>query len=159
MAALEPLISICRSPGNPGVECRSGGASNDYQVVFTFPSAVTFTNAAVTAGAGSVSSSSGSGTTTVTVNLTGVTNAQKIMVTLQGASDGTNTGDLSVPMGVLLGDVNGNGSVNSTDISQTKLQSGQAVTNANFREDVNANGSINATDVSSVKLKSGTSLP
>ena len=145
--------------GNPGIECRSGGASNNYQVVFTFPSAVTFTNAAVTAGAGSVSSSSGSGTTTVTVNLTGVTNAQRIMVTLQGASDGTNTGDLSVPMGVLLGDVNGNGSVNSTDISQTKLQSGQAVTNANFREDVNANGSINATDVSSVKLKSGTALP
>ena len=145
--------------GNPGIECRSGGASNNYQVVFTFPSAVTFTNAAVTAGAGSVSSSSGSGTTTVTVNLTGVTNAQRIMVTLQGASDGTNTADLSVPMGVLLGDVNGNGSVNSTDISQTKLQSGQPVTNANFREDVNANGSINATDVSSVKLKSGTSLP
>ena len=62
-------------------------------------------------------------------------------------------------MGVLLGDVNGNGSVNSTDVSQTKLQSGQAVTNANFREDVNVNGSINATDVSSVKLKSGTALP
>ena len=145
--------------GTSGVECRSGGATNDYQVVFTFPSAITFTNAAVSAGAGSVSSSSGSGTATVTVNLTGVTNAQRITLTLQGASDGTNTGDLSVPMGVLLGDVNGNGSVNSTDISQTKLQSGQPVTNTNFREDVNANGSINATDVSSVKLKSGTALP
>jgi uncharacterized delta-60 repeat protein len=145
--------------GNPGIECRSGGPSNNYQVVFTFPSAVTFASAAVTAGAGSVSGSSGSGTTTMTVSLTGVTNAQEIMVTLQGASDGTNTGDLSVPMGVLLGDVNGNASVNSTDISQTKLQSGQPVTAANFREDVNANGSINATDVSSVKLQSGTSLP
>ena len=145
--------------GSPGIECRSGGAGNNYQVVFTFPSAVTFTNAAITTGAGSVSGSSGSGTTAVTVNLTGVTNAQKIMVTLQGASDGSNTGDLSVPLGVLLGDVNGNASVNSTDISQTKLQSGQPATNANFREDVNVSGSINATDVSSVKLKSGTSLP
>ena len=62
-------------------------------------------------------------------------------------------------MGVLLGDTSGNGTVNATDVSQTKLQSGQPVTSANFREDVNANGSINATDVSSVKLKSGTSLP
>ena len=35
--------------GNPGIECRSGGAANDYQAVLTFPSAVTFTNAAITA--------------------------------------------------------------------------------------------------------------
>jgi hypothetical protein len=58
-----------------------------------------------------------------------------------------------------VGDTTGNGSVNSTDISQTKLQSGQATTAANFRTDVNANGAINATDVSTVKLKSGSSLP
>src|SRR5207244_5344925 len=57
--------------GNAGLECRSGGRTNDYQVIFTFASSVTFTNALVTAGAGSVSSSSGSGTTTITVNLTG----------------------------------------------------------------------------------------
>jgi len=38
--------------GNAGIECRSGGATNDYQVVFTFASSVTFTNASVTAGAG-----------------------------------------------------------------------------------------------------------
>ena len=145
--------------GNSGIECRSGGATNDYQVVYTFPSAVTFNNAGITAGAGILSSSSGSGTTTVTVNLTGVTNAQRITVTLQAVSDGTNTGNLDIPMAVLVGDVTGNGSVNSTDVSLTKLQSGQAVTNANFREDVNASGSINATDVSLVKLKTGTALP
>ena len=145
--------------GNPGIECRSGGATNNYQVVFTFANAVTFNSAAVTAGAGSVSGSSGSGTNTVTVNLTGVTNAQSIMVTLQGASDGTSTGDLSVPMGVLQGDTSGNGAVTGTDVSQTKLQSGQAVTASNFREDVVVNGTINGSDVSAVKLKSGTALP
>ena len=32
--------------GNSGIECRSGGATNDYQVIFTFPSAVTFNSAA-----------------------------------------------------------------------------------------------------------------
>ena len=145
--------------GGPGIECRNGGTGNNYQVVFTFPNAVTFAGATVSSGVGSVGSSSGSGTTTATVNLTGVTNAQTIMVTLQGASDGTNTGDVTVSMGVLIGDVTNNGGVTASDVSQTKGQSGQPVTNGNFREDVNASGSINASDISVVKLQSGTSLP
>ena len=111
--------------GNPGIECRSGGASNDYQIVFTFPSSVTFTNASVTAGTGSVSGSSGSGTTTVTVNLTGVTNAQRITVTLLGVSDGTNTGDFSVQMGVLLGDTSGNGTVNASMLARQNQNRGR----------------------------------
>ena len=145
--------------GNSGIECRSGGATNDYQVVFTFPSSVTFNNAGVIAGTGTLSSSSGSGTTTVTVNLTGVTNAQRITVRLLAASDGTNTGNVDIPMAVLVGDTTGNGTVSASDVSQTKLQSGQPVTGTNFRTDVNANGSINAGDVSLVKLKTGTALP
>jgi hypothetical protein len=145
--------------GNSGIECRSGGATNDYQVVFTFPSSVTFTNASVTAGTGSVSSSSGSGTTTVTVNLTGVTNAQRIMVTLFGVNDGMSTGDVGVQMGVLIGDTNGNGTVNASDVSQTKGRIGQTLSATNFRSDVNANGSINAGDVGLVKSKVGTALP
>ena len=72
---------------------------------------------------------------------------------------GNNTPVLQVPIGVLLGDTTGNGTVNATDVSQAKLQSGQAVTGSNFRNDITVNGSINATDVSSVKLKSGTALP
>ena len=47
-----------------GIECRSGGANNDYQVIFNFASSVTFTGASLTTGTGSVSSSSGSGTST-----------------------------------------------------------------------------------------------
>ena len=145
--------------GNPGIECRSGDGTNDYQVVFTFANSVTFSGASVTSGAGSVSSSSGNGTTIVTVNLTGVTNAQRITVTLQGVNDGTSTGDVGVQMGVLIGDTNGNGIVNASDVSQTKGQLGQATTGSNFRTDVNANGTINATDVSQVKARLGTALP
>ena len=78
--------------GNSGIECRSGGATNDYQVVFTFPGSVTFNSAAVTAGAGTVSGTSGSGTTTVTVNLTGVANAQTVTATLLGVNNGMSTG-------------------------------------------------------------------
>ena len=70
--------------GNSGIECRSGGATNDYQVVFTFPAPLLSTIAGDYAGTGTLSSSSGSGTTTVTVNLTGVTNAQRITVRLLG---------------------------------------------------------------------------
>jgi uncharacterized delta-60 repeat protein len=145
--------------GTRGIECRSGGATNDYQLVFTFPSAVTFTNATVTTGAGSVANSGGSGTSTVTVNLTGITNVQTITVTVASVNDGTSRGDVAVQMGVLVGDTSGNGTVNATDVSQTKLQSGQALMNANFRNDINFNGTINASDVSSVKLKTGSALP
>ena len=34
--------------GNAGIECRSGGANSDHQVVFTFPTAVTLSGASVT---------------------------------------------------------------------------------------------------------------
>ena len=145
--------------GNVGVECRSGGASNVYQVILTFAAAVTFNGASITSGTGSVSSAIGSGTTTVTVNLTGVTNAQRITVTLASLSNASGTGDLGIPIGVLLGDTSGNGTVTSSDVSQTKLQSGQPVNAANFRTDINVSNSINATDVSTVKSKTGTALP
>ena len=95
----------------------------------------------------------------VTINLTGVTNIQRLGVTLANVHVGASTGDITIPMGVLAGDTSGNGTVTSTDVSQVKLQSGQVLTNANFRSDVVVSGSINATDVSNVKLKSGTALP
>jgi hypothetical protein len=86
---------------------------------------------------------------------------QKITVTLSGVTDVFSqvVPDTAVSVNMLLGDTSGNKKVNSSDVSQTKLQSGQAVTASNFREDVNANGSINATDVGTVKLRVGTALP
>jgi hypothetical protein len=62
-------------------------------------------------------------------------------------------------MGVLIGDTTGNGSVNASDVSQTKSKSGQTVGSFNFRTDVNVSNSINSSDVSLVKSKSGTALP
>ena len=95
----------------------------------------------------------------VTLNLTGVTNAQTLTLALFDVNDGVKSGDVGVRLGMLIGDTSGNATVNSTDVSQTKLRSGQAAGAANFRSDINASGGINATDVSSVKIKSGTSLP
>ena len=104
--------------GSPGIECRSGGVDNNYQIVLTFAAAANFPSASVTSGTGSVSGISGNGTPTITVNLAGVTNAQTITVTLPLPSDGGP--DVTVQMGVLTGDTNGNGAVNASDIGQTK---------------------------------------
>lgn len=142
--------------GSVGVECRSGGASNDYQIVFTFPSAVTFTSAAVTSGAGNVGRSSGSGTTTATVNLTDVTNAQRITVRLISVN---NLGDVSAPMGILIGDSGGDRLVNSGDATQTRGRSGQTVDATTFRSDFNVDGMINGGDVIIARTRSGAALP
>ncbi len=146
--------------GTPGIECRNGqGAGTDHKIVVTFANPVTVSSASVTTGTGSVSGSPIVAGNVVTVNLTGVTNAQTIIVTLSGVNDGVNMGDVVVPMSVLNGDTSGNGSVTGTDVTQTKSQSGQAANATNFREDVVVNGAINGTDLSAVKLKSGTALP
>ena len=140
----------------PGVECRSTGGN--HVMVVTFGAPVTLTGASVTSVVGSVGSFSQTATE-VTVNLTGVANAQRITVTLANVNDGTTTGDVAIPMGVLAGDINGGGSVNATDIGQVKAQSGLAASATNFRTDVNASGSITATDIGQVKSLSGTSIP
>ena len=150
-----PLVPIS---GAVGIECRIGAVAGAHQEVITFASPVTVSGVAVTSGTGSATFS-GSGTTVITVNLTGVTDVQRLGVTLQNVSDGTNTGDVMVPMGVLSGDTGANGSVSAADVGQTKSQSGQPVGAGNFREDVNSNGSINAADVGLVKSKSGNTLP
>jgi hypothetical protein len=59
----------------------------------------------------------------------------------------------------LIGDVNGNAVVNSSDVSLSKARVGMPVSGSNFREDVNVNGTISSTDVALVKAKLGTALP
>jgi outer membrane protein assembly factor BamB len=146
--------------GSPGVECRTGGATGDYTQVFTFTNNVTSGNASVTGGIGSVSGMPVFSGNTMTVNLTGVANAQTLTVTLSGVTDEFSQvlPDTPVSVNMLIGDTNGNGVVNATDVAQTKAQVGQPVTSSNFRTDVNASGIINATDVAIVKAHSGGSI-
>jgi len=146
--------------GSPGVECRTGGATGDYTLVFTFTNNVTSGNASVTSGIGSVSGMPTFSGNTMTVNLTGVANAQTLTVTLSGVTDEFSQvlPDTPVSVNMLTGDTSGNGVVNATDVAQTKAQVGQPVTSSNFRTDVNASGIINATDVAIVKAHSGGSI-
>ncbi len=147
--------------GEPGVECRSGGANGDHTIVVTFSNNVVSGNAAVTTGAGSVSGSPTFSGNTMTVNVTGIADVEKAVVTLSGVTDSFAQvlSDTTVNMNVLLGDTNGNKSVSSSDVAQTKAQSGVTVDGTNFREDVVANGLINSSDVGIVKSRSGTGLP
>lgn len=138
-----------------GRECRSGGVTGDYTMVLSFANSM---SSCGTSSAGSVSS--GPNPDQCTVELTGVPNAQYLTVTLSDAIDSTGAiGAASATMGVLVGDTNADGSVNSADIGQTKSQSGGVVGIGNFRNDVNFDGSLNSADIGLVKSKSGTALP
>ena len=143
--------------GTPAIECRRGGLNGNYSVVFNFANDVTNCGTPTNAGGSVVS---GPNTNQCTVNLTDVPNGQTINVELDNVADAfSNTGNVSVPMGVLIGDTTGNGIVNSSDIAQTQSQSGQPVTQSNFREDVTVSGAINSSDVALVQSQSGTALP
>jgi hypothetical protein len=149
--------------GAPGIECRTGPTAGNHTAVITFSVPVSVSNVTVTPGAGGTAAIAPTNgftvnNTQVTVNLTNVSNAQTLTINLLGVTGGAGSGDVAIPMSVLLGDVSANGLVNSTDISQTQAQSGQAVTLGNFRTDVNANGLINSTDITTVQSKSGTGL-
>ena len=146
------------------VECRSGGVSGDYQIIFTFSNDLTSVDSAAVA-CGSVSSSAlGPNPNQYTVNLTGQNscNANYNTITLTNVNDSMgNHSDmlLSPQWGLLIGDTNGDGTVNSADVGQIKSQAGNPVTISNFREDVNVDETLNSADVGLVKSKSGTSLP
>ena len=158
--------------GTTGVESRSGGATHDHTMVVTFSGNVAVTGspqAQVTLGTGCVGTAgvcdpngavSISGNV-VTIPLTTIADVQTINVQLNGVMGATDAPavNVTIPMSVLIGDVNGNRAVNSSDVALTKSKVGQAVGNGNFREDVNASGTITATDVAIVKSDVGHALP
>ena len=97
----------------------------------------------------------------MTVPLTGVTDIQTLTVTLTGVTDTSSQvlPTTSVNANMLIGDVNGDKTVNNTDAGLTKGQVGMAVTNANFREDVRISGTITFADVREVRSAKGHTLP
>ena len=147
-----------------GIECRSGGTNGDYTMVFSFADTLTSVGgASVASGTGSVGSSNidSNDAHNYIVNLTGVTNAQTIAVSLTNVTDSAGNFSSAVPisMGVLLGDVNGSGRVDSGDVSLVRQQTLQTVISSNFQEDINVSGRIDSGDVSIARQQTLTSLP
>ena len=146
------------------IECRSGGSNGDYTLVFTFANTLASVGSAtVSSGTGSVTSSNidttdGRG---YILNLTGVTNAQVITVSLTNVTDsaGNFSSPVSASMGVLIGDVNASRRVDAADVSLVRQQTLQNVDASNFRGDINTSGRIDAADVSITRQQTLTSLP
>jgi len=144
--------------GPVGVECRTPGPSSTFTLVYTFSANVTLPGTATkTQGTGIVGVPViGPNANQVTVPVRSVTNAQQLIVNLSGVQAGSIFNNQIARMNVLLGDVNANLLVNSTDTSLVQAESGKPVTGSNFRTDVNGNGLINSTDTSVVQAQSGT---
>jgi Dockerin type I domain len=152
--------------GFPGIECRSGGPNGDYTLVFTFVNELTSVGGAnVTGGAATIptvvsSAIDSSDPHQYIVNLTGVSNAQYVTVTLNNVTDslGKFSTAVSATMGVLVGDVNQSGNVDAADVGQVQRQNNQAVTTSNFLKDVNISGNIDAADVGQVQRQNSRHL-
>jgi YVTN family beta-propeller protein len=147
-----------------GIECRNEGSAGTHHIVFRFAGPISVNGATVAPSPGGTAELDGTpimntDNTEVTVNLTNVSNAQQISVVLNGVNDGTSVGDVPLTMGILVGDVNGNGVVSNSDVASVKAQVAAAVTSSNFRNDISVNGIISNTDVSAVKAQAGTTLP
>jgi subtilisin family serine protease len=145
--------------GEPGVECRSTGGK--FTFVFTFSSNVVSGSAAVTSGRGRLQGSPIFSGSTMMVNLKGVTDVQKITVTLSNVTSDTSQvlPDTAVSANMLIGDTTGDKTVSNSDVTQTRGQVGLPVSASNFREDVNIDGAITSADVSLVRSDLGHTLP
>lgn len=147
--------------GAPGVEPRNSG-NNDHKIVVTFPAPVTVNGGngpqATLTGIGTISGVTVNGSV-VTVDLTGVADVQTIIVTLKNVSDGINTLDIPIKMGVLFGDVNGVNGVSGADVNGCKSQVGVDLTGSNFRNDVDLTGFVSGSDVNQIKAHVGNTLP
>jgi hypothetical protein len=141
-----------------GVECRSGAVAGEHQIVVTFATPVTMSGASISTGIGTIANTSVVGAV-VTVNLTGVSDVQRLGVTLADVSNGATTGSVMIPIGLLRGDANGDRIVNSGDTLQTRSRSGLPLDATNFRSDMNTDGNFNSGDTLVVRSRSGTSLP
>jgi hypothetical protein len=95
------------------------------------------------------------------VNLSGITNAQKIVVTLTNVTDsaGNTLPSLNVVMGVLIGDVNASKRTDAGDVTQVRNRTVSVPDATTFRFDVNNSGRIDAGDVTTTRNATVTVLP
>jgi hypothetical protein len=149
-------------PTDVAIEPRrgSGAQLNEHQIVFVFGAPVTFTGATATSqngGAAAVQSTAVNGNEVIVT--IAAANAQTVNVALQGVSAGGNGASISVPVALLMGDVNSSRRVDGNDVSQVQAQTRQPLENANFRMDVNTSGLVDGNDVSLVQGRTRTRLP
>ncbi len=151
------------------IEGRKGATAGSYSLVLSFSapvsSGITGTLKSQTGGTavGTVKSVSYDSTgEVVTVALSGVGNAQALIVHLAGITPTGSTpavnGTVDIPFNVLWGDVNGDNVVNNLDASIVKNFHASLLTSANAMYDINCDGKIDASDDALVSAAAGTAL-
>ena len=146
--------------GESGIEDRSGQPGGTYTITMTFNDNIASV-ARASASCGKVASTSIDGAT-LTINLTKVScNASHMTVTANDVKDsaGITLDTVCLAVGLLLGDVNGDGVVDSADLDIVNSQIGQPTNGENFRSDINNDGTISAADVRIVTQQQGMRLP
>jgi WD40 repeat protein len=147
--------------GDLGIECRTG--LTRYAVVFTFNNNVTGADSA-TSGCGTVGSISVDPIDShhLIVTFNGATcNEQNVTITATNVHDdlGNTLAAASASMGVLIGDINGDGHVGNGDIGNIQAHRGEMTSSTNFHDDVTIDGRINNQDVQTARSHRGESLP
>ena len=146
--------------GGSGIEDRSGQPGGAYTITMTFNENIASV-ARASASCGKVQSTSIDGST-LTINLTRVScNASHITVTANDVKDsaGINLDAACLDVGLLPGDVNGDGVVDSADLDIVNSEIGQPTNGENFRSDIINDGTISGADLRVVTQQQGTYLP
>jgi Calx-beta domain len=127
---------------NPTTEPRMGPT---HTIVIPFASAVTAATATITEGIATAGTPTFSGNSVI-VPLTGVADQQYVTIALSNVATAAGTGNGSVRIGFLLGDVNQNRVVTVADLGLVNAQLAQFVTQSNFIKDVNVSGTLSVAD-------------
>ena len=149
--------------GTAGIECRSGGAAGNFQLVLTFNNELASVEGAVSScGVARNSRINPGDANQFQVDLNRVRcNADYVTLTVTGLHDtlGNTLPSAAVTFGLLLGDTNGDGIVSNKDAAQVRNDQGQQTDDTNYREDVDLSGQIDRPDFHIVKSQLGTMLP
>jgi hypothetical protein len=147
--------------GNVGIECRSGLTT--YAVVFTFNNNVTGADSAISGcgPVGSISVDPNDAHNLIVTYNGAICDGETVTVTANNVHDdqGNTLASAAASMGLLVGDVTGDGRVFNDDIAAVRAVQGQQANSANFRADVTLDGRINNQDMQTVRSHKGDVLP
>jgi photosystem II stability/assembly factor-like uncharacterized protein len=149
--------------GDPAIECRTDDSAGDQKLVLTFNNALTAVDDAVTS-CGSIRRVEIDQTDPHQLRVTlsaPACNAEFVTVTVEGIDDdqGHTLAQAAVTLGLLLGDVNGDGVVDRSDATQVRQDHGARTDETNFREDIDSSGRIKGDDFAIVRSENGSMLP
>jgi Dockerin type I domain len=135
--------------GDIGIECRND--LSGITVVFTFSNDIASVGSATTS-CGNLGSTTISGNQVLQKFDGSTCNQSNVTVTLNNVTDTLDRTIASAPVGIgiLIGDVTGDGRVKSGDVKAVLAVRGQQTNDSNFRDDVNVDGRINNKDVKRV---------